>query len=149
MVGGRLWKPLKRGAGGKKVKNHCLRPTVCNLQPSMKVRAAVHIQLKIHDIASWWWRILTLSSYLNIRMFASLPNNPHQKKIQLFGVNHRSIGTHCRHASLSQWPAGSLVSAMPLAVVNATMSNLRHKPFLFEVCCVLLIQLKQSFCLLC
>jgi len=22
MVGGRLWKPLKRGAGGKKVKNH-------------------------------------------------------------------------------------------------------------------------------
>jgi len=43
-------------------------------------------------------------------MFASLPNNPHQKKIQLFGVNHRSIGTRCRHASLSQWPAGSLVS---------------------------------------
>ena len=34
----------------------------------MKVRAAVHIQLKIHDIASRCWRILTLSSYLNIRM---------------------------------------------------------------------------------
>jgi len=25
MVGGRLWKPLKRGAGGKKVKNHWLK----------------------------------------------------------------------------------------------------------------------------
>jgi len=25
MVGGKLWKPLKRGAGGKKVKNHCHR----------------------------------------------------------------------------------------------------------------------------
>ena len=37
---------------GTVVENNWLRATVCNLRPSIKVCAAVHMQLKIHDIAA-------------------------------------------------------------------------------------------------
>ena len=37
---------------GTVVENHFPKETVCNLQPSIKVLAAAHIQLKIHNIAA-------------------------------------------------------------------------------------------------